>query len=241
MGGSWASTTAAYWAQRDKPNVLICSFKEMRRDLAGSVNRVAEFLGVNASPEILQRVVERSSFAYMKTIDDKFGTGKFLSLRSAAPMIRKGSEGGSSELITPGAGSAHRQVLHRRAEKARIGLPVRGVLSPCARRRRERAGAAGHGQSMRREEMRTLGAGVLAAAVVVTWAAAPALAQAPSGEAVYKQNCAACHEGNLPRMPTRAALRGSRPSTSRPRSARSACGGRAPICRRPNVAPSLSS
>ena len=38
-------------------------------------------------------------------------------------------------------------------------------------------------------------------------AAAPALAQAPSGEAVYKQNCAACHEGNLPRMPDRAALR----------------------------------
>jgi len=28
--------------------------------------------------------------------------------------------------------------------------------------------------------------------------AGPAAAQAPSGEAVYKQNCAACHEGNLP-------------------------------------------
>ena len=35
MGGSWAATTAGYWAQRDKPNVLICSFKEMRRDLDG--------------------------------------------------------------------------------------------------------------------------------------------------------------------------------------------------------------
>jgi hypothetical protein len=101
MGGSWATTTAAYWAQRDKPNVLICSFKEMRRDLQGEVNRVAEFLGVNASPEMLAQVAERSSFAYMKTIDDKFSTGKFLSLRAAAPMMRKGSEGGSSELITP--------------------------------------------------------------------------------------------------------------------------------------------
>jgi len=81
--------------------VLICSFKEMRRDLAGSVNRVAQFLGVNASPEILQRVTELSSFNYMKTIDDKFSTGKFLSLRAAAPMMRKGTEGGSSELISP--------------------------------------------------------------------------------------------------------------------------------------------
>jgi polyvinyl alcohol dehydrogenase (cytochrome) len=50
-----------------------------------------------------------------------------------------------------------------------------------------------------------VGAGFVAA--VVAFAAAPAFAQAPSGEAVYKQNCAACHEGNLPRMPTRAALR----------------------------------
>jgi polyvinyl alcohol dehydrogenase (cytochrome) len=30
---------------------------------------------------------------------------------------------------------------------------------------------------------------------------------APNGEAVYKRHCAACHEGSLPRMPTRDALR----------------------------------
>jgi polyvinyl alcohol dehydrogenase (cytochrome) len=53
--------------------------------------------------------------------------------------------------------------------------------------------------------MRVPGAGVIAA--VVSLAAVPALAQAPSGEVVYKQNCAACHEGSLARMPTRAALR----------------------------------
>jgi polyvinyl alcohol dehydrogenase (cytochrome) len=41
--------------------------------------------------------------------------------------------------------------------------------------------------------------------------AASASAQAPSGEAVYKQHCAACHEGSIPRMPTREALRGLTP------------------------------
>ena len=49
---------------------------------------------------------------------------------------------------------------------------------------------------------------LVAAAALV---ASSAFAQAPSGEAVYKQNCAACHEGNLPRMPTRAALRALTP------------------------------
>jgi polyvinyl alcohol dehydrogenase (cytochrome) len=53
--------------------------------------------------------------------------------------------------------------------------------------------------------MRTQRAGLVA--VVAACLAAPAYAQAPSGEAVYKQSCAACHEGSIPRMPTRAALR----------------------------------
>ena len=47
--------------------------------------------------------------------------------------------------------------------------------------------------------------GVVAAAVALS--VVSAWAQVPSGEAVYKQNCAACHEGSIPRMPTRAALR----------------------------------
>ena len=34
---------------------------------------------------------------------------------------------------------------------------------------------------------------------------------APNGEAVYKQRCAGCHEGTLPRMPSREALRGFSP------------------------------
>jgi hypothetical protein len=100
MVGSWAAATAGYWAQRNKPNVLICSFKDMRRDLEGTVRRVAEFLGVEASPALVRRVTELSSFDYMKTIDDKFSMGTFMSVRPAGGMIRKGADGGSSELLT---------------------------------------------------------------------------------------------------------------------------------------------
>jgi hypothetical protein len=99
--GSWGAATAGYWAQRDKPNVLICSFKEMRRDLEGTVRRVATFLAVEPSPELVRRVTELSSFDYMKTIDDKFSMGTFMSVRPSGGMIRKGADGGSSELLTP--------------------------------------------------------------------------------------------------------------------------------------------
>ena len=40
---------------------------------------------------------------------------------------------------------------------------------------------------------------------------AVAQAQSPNGEAVYTQHCASCHEGTLPRMPTREALRAYTP------------------------------
>jgi hypothetical protein len=100
MCGSWAISTAGYWAQRHKPNVLICSFKEMRRDLEGSVRRVAEFMGVDASPEVVRRVTERSTFDYMKSIDHKFSVWNLVPWSKTISMVRKGSEGGAAELLT---------------------------------------------------------------------------------------------------------------------------------------------
>ena len=53
---------------------------------------------------------------------------------------------------------------------------------------------------------------VLAAAFLLLSAPAILAAQqSPNGEAVYQQHCAACHEGSLPRMPSREALRAVTP------------------------------
>jgi hypothetical protein len=101
IGGSWALRTAEYWAQRDKPNVLICSFKEMRRDLEGTVRRVAAAMGVDAAPDVIARVTGQSTFDAMKRIDDRFSMWPLMPWGGNVTMIRKGSEGGASELLTP--------------------------------------------------------------------------------------------------------------------------------------------
>jgi polyvinyl alcohol dehydrogenase (cytochrome) len=49
--------------------------------------------------------------------------------------------------------------------------------------------------------------------VLLLVAATPSRAQSPNGEAVYRQHCAACHDGTLPRMPSRDALRGFTPES----------------------------
>jgi hypothetical protein len=100
LGGSWAVNAAGYWSQRHRPNVLIVSFKSMKQDLKGTVLKVADFLDVHVSPDIIQEVCRRSSFEYMKAIDEKFRMGKMIAWRDAGAMIRKGTAGGSSELLT---------------------------------------------------------------------------------------------------------------------------------------------
>jgi hypothetical protein len=100
INGSWAVNTAGYWAQRDRANVLICSFKSMRRDLRGTVRQVADFLDMRVGDEVIDRVTEKSSFDYMKGIDEKFRVWKMIPWGTIGPMIRKGAQGGSSELLS---------------------------------------------------------------------------------------------------------------------------------------------
>jgi hypothetical protein len=101
MFGSWAENAAGYWAQRHRPNVLLLSFKRMKQDLPGTVRRVADFLNVELTDEEFQRVCEKSSFNYMKRMDEKFEVWKMIPWRASTSMMRKGAQGGSSELLTP--------------------------------------------------------------------------------------------------------------------------------------------
>lgn len=98
--GSWAHSTAGYWAQRRRPNVLVLSFKEMKRDLEGTVRRVAEFLDVRLGADELALVCEKASFEYMQTVDEKFEVWNIIPWHSKTTMMRKGKQGGSSELLS---------------------------------------------------------------------------------------------------------------------------------------------
>jgi len=99
MSGSWAAHAAGYWAERQRPNLLLLSFKAIKRDLRGTVHRVAEFLGVHPASEVFEAVCERSSFEYMQRNSSKFDLWPMIPWRPATKMIRKGAQGGSSELL----------------------------------------------------------------------------------------------------------------------------------------------
>jgi len=99
--GSWAVNAAGYWAQRHRPNVLVVSFASMKRDLEATVRRVAEFLEIRVSDEVIREVCRKSSFDHMKSIDERFAPFQGAPWRGKTFMMRSGEQGASSALLTP--------------------------------------------------------------------------------------------------------------------------------------------
>ncbi len=101
FGNTWAEHTASYWALKDKPNVLVLLFRDMKKDLPGAVQKVADVLGVDLSSVELNAVIQKSTFAYMSGIEDKFtpmpkGT---LPWGDGLKMMRQGKSGSSNEML----------------------------------------------------------------------------------------------------------------------------------------------
>jgi hypothetical protein len=65
------------------------------------VRRVAEFLEIRVSDEVIREVCRKSSFDYMKSIDERFAPFQGAPWRSKTFMMRSGEQGASSALLTP--------------------------------------------------------------------------------------------------------------------------------------------
>jgi len=95
---SWPAFINSWWEMKDKDNVLVTTFEAMKADPAGTINRVAKFLGVDLTSSQFEKVSEKTSFAYMKENDDKFSqpagdTGN-------VPLVRSGKSGNAKELLS---------------------------------------------------------------------------------------------------------------------------------------------
>jgi hypothetical protein len=90
---------AAWWPLRNEANVLLVHYADLKRDLEGSVRRIADFLGFDVSPSQWPAILEYTSFAWMKANEDRFELRGVTEVPILDPgaMIRKGKVGASSE------------------------------------------------------------------------------------------------------------------------------------------------
>ncbi len=116
---SWADHLAGWWEARREPNVRFITYEQRKRDHAGLVRKIAEFMGVDLTPAELVAVVEQSTFASMKAAQHKSEPGLVVPWGRENAMMRRGATGGSSELLTP---ELQRRIdEHCRSELARLG------------------------------------------------------------------------------------------------------------------------
>jgi hypothetical protein len=117
--GSWARHLASGWGARGRGNVLFLTYESMRADLGATVDAIAAFMGVQLRADERAAVIERSSFAYMKSIGHKFDAQGAPWAKPKGAMMRRGKSGASAELLTP---EQQRRIDdYWRAELERVG------------------------------------------------------------------------------------------------------------------------
>ena len=88
-----------WWPLRHKPNVLFLHFSEMKADHEGSVRKIAKHLGFEPTEEQWPKILEYTSFAWMKENQAKFEVGTLMPFPFILPggMVRKGAQGKAAE------------------------------------------------------------------------------------------------------------------------------------------------
>lgn len=98
----------SWWAIRDLPNVKLMHFNDMKKDLTGSIQQIADFLEINPDALALSKIVEHCTFDYMKAhaelsvpLGGAFWNG------GAKTFINKGTNGRWREMLSPAEVAAY--------------------------------------------------------------------------------------------------------------------------------------
>jgi peroxiredoxin len=70
--GSWFDHVEGWRKHRHDLNILFLTYEELKRDLEGCVRRISAFCQIKVPAEALPRILERSSFEFMKQHERKF-------------------------------------------------------------------------------------------------------------------------------------------------------------------------
>jgi len=69
---AWYRNVKSWWPYYDHPKVLWLRYQDMKNDIESSIDQITAFLDWKITDEQKQKVLEYSSFDWMKTHDEKF-------------------------------------------------------------------------------------------------------------------------------------------------------------------------
>ena len=101
--GGFHTHLLGWWSHKDSPNVLIIAFENMKKDPHAAVHSVASFLGHNLSDEVIESIVDQTSFDKMKhnpAANMSWLDEVVPKRENPIPFIRKGKTGGWRSELT---------------------------------------------------------------------------------------------------------------------------------------------
>jgi len=107
-GADYWTHLLSWWARRNDPDVLFMAYEHMKADLAGTIRKVAQFMGIPLDEELLAITTEHASLAFMQRHQDRFDD-RLMRDRSVA-MAGLPTDSQTSKVRTGQAGEARLQL-----------------------------------------------------------------------------------------------------------------------------------
>jgi aryl sulfotransferase len=111
------SHVRSWWNLRKRPNVLLLHYEDLRADHSKLVQRIADFLSIAVTPKDIARVVQHSTFSYMKRNADSLLPGFEVAMQGGGQsFINRGISGAWSDHL-----NAQDNLDYESAARERLG------------------------------------------------------------------------------------------------------------------------
>jgi aryl sulfotransferase len=119
---SYWENIATWWAARDLPNVRLVHFERLKKDLAGEMRAIADFLEIDIPDALWPKIMLHCSFDYMKAHAEE-----------VTPLGGAIFEGGAKTFINKGVNGRWRDVLTAEESAAYERTALEKLGPDCAR------------------------------------------------------------------------------------------------------------